>query len=202
MGDIVRKWTKGAFETAAGLIDRTGVSANTLTWLGLGLSIGVAYFLAQGYLKVGGVLIILVGILDGLDGALARFKGRASRFGAFLDSTLDRFSEAVIYLGLLIFYTQRHVGQETLLIYATIVGSLMVSYARARAEGLGVECKKGLLTRFERLFVLVCGLILDQTLIALWIVAILSNFTALQRMYSVWQATDGKEERSDGEAQK
>ncbi len=197
MGDIVRKWTKGVFETAASLIAKTGISANTLTWLGFGLSVGVAYFLACGYLKVGGVLIILVGILDGLDGALARFKGRASRFGAFLDSTLDRFSEAVIYLGLLIFYTQRQARQETLLIYAAIVGSLMVSYARAKAEGLGVECKIGLLTRFERLFVLVCGLVFDQTLVALWIVAILSNFTALQRMYIVWRATDGKEEKSD-----
>ncbi len=78
------------------------------------------------------------------------------------------------------------------MIYATIVGSLMVSYARARAESLGIECKRGLLTRFERAVVLVIGLVLNQMRIALWILAVLSNFTALQRMYLVWRETGGE----------
>ena len=123
---------------------------------------------------------------------MARLAGRKSRFGAFLDSTVDRLSEAVIYLGLLVHYTQHGGRQESFLIYATIVGSLMVSYARARAEGLGIECKRGILTRFERVVVLVVGLILNQMLIALWILAILSNFTALQRIYHVWLDTGGE----------
>jgi len=109
-----------------------------------------------------------------------------------LDSTVDRLSEAVIYLGLLVHYTQHGGRQESLLIYATIVGSLMVSYARARAEGIGIECKRGILTRFERVVVLAVGLILDQMRIALWILAVLSNFTALQRMYYVWRDTGGE----------
>ena len=127
-----------------------------------------------------------------MDGTLARLAGRRSRFGAFLDSTVDRLSEAAIYLGLLVHYTQQGGRQESFLIYATIVGSLMVSYARARAECIGIECKMGILTRFERAVVLVVGLILNQMLITLWIMAILSNFTALQRMYHVWRATGGE----------
>ncbi|HID64048.1 MAG TPA: CDP-alcohol phosphatidyltransferase family protein [Anaerolineae bacterium] len=190
--DLVRKWTRWLLEPLASLINRTGISPNLLTVTGFVLMVGVAYVLATGHLQIGGVLIVVAGTFDALDGALARLAGRRSRFGAFLDSTVDRLSEAVIYLGLLVYYTQHGGRQESFLIYATIVGSLMVSYARARAEGIGVECKKGILTRFERVAVLVVGLILDQMLIALWILAILSNFTALQRMYHVWQDTGGE----------
>lgn len=190
--DLARKWTRWILEPLARFINWTGISPNLLTVIGFALMVGVAYVLATGRLQLGGILIILAGAFDGLDGALARLAGRKSRFGAFLDSTMDRLSEAVIYLGLLIHYTQQGGKQESLLIYATIVGSLMVSYARARAEGLGIECKKGILTRFERVVVLVIGLILNQMLIALWILAILSNFTALQRIYHVWLDTGGE----------
>ena len=191
----VRKATRVFFEAAARLIHRAGISANALTLVGFVLNLVVAYLLAQGGFFLGGVLVIMGGLLDGLDGAVARLSGSPSRFGAFLDSTVDRFSEAVVYLGLLLFYLQQGARQESLLIYATIVGSLMVSYARARAEGLGVECKAGLLTRFERLFILVCGLLLNQMLITLWILAVLSNFTALQRTYLVWKTTEGRKKK-------
>lgn len=190
--DLVRKSMRWLLEPLARFIDRTGVSPNLLTVIGFVLMVGVAYVLATGHLQIGGVLIVVAGTFDALDGALARLAGRKSRFGAFLDSTMDRFSEAVIFLGLLVHYTQQGGQQESLLIYATIVGSLMVSYARARAEGIGIECKKGILTRFERVAVLVIGLILNQMLIALWILAILSNFTALQRIYHVWLDTGGE----------
>jgi CDP-diacylglycerol--glycerol-3-phosphate 3-phosphatidyltransferase len=179
-------------EPLARLINMTGISPNLLTVIGFVLTVGVAYILAIGHLQIGGVLLAVAGAFDALDGTLARLAGRKSRFGAFLDSTVDRLSEAAIYLGLLVHYTQHGGQQESLLIYATIVGSLMVSYARARAEGLGIECKRGILTRFERAVVIVIGLILNQMLIALWILAVLSNFTALQRMYHVWRTTGGE----------
>ena len=138
------------------------------------------------------MLVLVAGLFDALDGSLARTMGRSSRFGAFLDSTLDRFSEATVYLGLLIYYTRQGAREETVLIYATIVGSLMVSYARARAEGIGVECKVGLLTRLERVGLLVIGLVINQVRWTLWILAIFTNFTALQRMWHVWRSTDGQ----------
>jgi CDP-diacylglycerol--glycerol-3-phosphate 3-phosphatidyltransferase len=192
--DLARKWGRGFVEPIARLMGRTGVSPNVVTMMGVALNLGVAWILAQGHMRIGGLLIPLVGLFDALDGTLARLTERRSRFGAFLDSTMDRFSEAILYLGLLFYYTRYGARQEILLIYATIVGSLMVSYARARAEGLGLDCKVGLLTRLERVVVLTVALIVDQMSIALWILAILTNFTAFQRMYHVWRATHGEDE--------
>ena len=192
--DLARKWTVGILEPVARLIGRMGISPNVVTLTGVVLNLGVAWILAQGYMRVGGLLVPLVALFDALDGALARLTAKRSRFGAFLDSTMDRFSEAILYLGLLFYYTRHGARQEILLIYATIVGSLMVSYARARAEGLGLDCKVGLLTRLERVVVLTIALVLDQVSIALWVLAILTNFTALQRMYHVWRATHDEDE--------
>ena len=187
--DWARKWGAGILEPLARLIARTGISPNVVTVTGLILNIGVAWVLAQGHMRLGGLLAALVGLLDALDGALARLTGQKSRFGAFLDSFVDRLCEAVLYLGLLIFYTRHGARQEIMLIYAAIVGSLLISYARARAEGLGLECKVGLLTRMERIAILSLALILNRMSIALWILAILTNFTALQRVYHVWRIT-------------
>lgn len=194
LADLARKWTVGILEPVARLIGRMGISPNVVTLTGVVLNLGVAWILAQGYMRVGGLLVPLVALFDALDGALARLTAKRSRFGAFLDSTMDRFSEAILYLGLLFYYTRHGARQEILLIYATIVGSLMVSYARARAEGLGLDCKVGLLTRLERVVVLTIALVLDQVSIALWVLAILTNFTALQRMYHVWRATHDEDE--------
>ena len=189
--DWARKWGAGILEPLARLIARTGISPNVVTVTGLILNIGVAWVLAQGHMRLGGLLAALVGLLDALDGALARLTGQKSRFGAFLDSFVDRLCEAVLYLGLLIFYTRHGARQEIMLIYAAIVGSLLISYARARAEGLGLECKVGLLTRMERIAILSLALILNRMSIALWVLAILTNFTALQRVYHVWRITRG-----------
>jgi CDP-diacylglycerol--glycerol-3-phosphate 3-phosphatidyltransferase len=191
--DHARKWGRWIIEPVARALAWLGIPPNVVTVTGFVLNIGVGVVLALGHVRWGGVCIILAAVFDALDGTLARIVGRTSRFGAFLDSTMDRFSEAVVLLGLLIWYTRLGARQEILLIYATIVGSLMVSYTRARAEGLGLDCKVGILTRMERTIVLTAGLLLDQVLIALWIMAILANFTALQRMVHVWRATRQEE---------
>jgi len=190
--DWARRWSAGILEPLARLIARTGVSPNAVTVTGLALNAGVAWVLAQGHMRVGGLLVALAGLFDALDGTLARLTGQKSRFGAFLDSFVDRLCEAALYLGLLVFYTRRGARQEIVLIYATIVGSLLISYARARAEGLGLECKVGLLTRMERAAILALALLLDRMSIALWVLAVLTNFTALQRAYHVWRATRGE----------
>lgn len=195
MGRLLREWTKGLLASVARLISRTGVSPNILTLSGFLATLGVSYVLALGHERVAGLLIIPVGLFDALDGALARAMDKATPFGAFFDSTLDRFAEIALYLGLL--YLYRGSTLETVLIYLAITGSLMVSYTRARAEGLGLECKVGLFTRFERLAVLVVGLLLEQTFIALIILAIFSNLTALQRMWYVRRATTKESKRGD-----
>lgn len=189
IGERLRKWAHWLVNPVAQAIGRTGVSPNVLTILGFLMTLGIAYVLSRGWFFWGGLLIIFSGLFDALDGAVARASNRVSRFGAFLDSTLDRFSEAVIYSGLLLYYMRHGTTLDTILVYVAIIGSLMVSYARARAEGIGVELKEGLLTRFERFVVLVAGLLLGFMPAALWILAILTNFTAIQRMYLVWRKT-------------
>jgi len=193
LSDVVRKYSRIFLEPLARFISRTGISPNVITFIGFLLMVGVAFVLARGYLILGGLLIIAAALFDAIDGTLARMMGRTSRFGAFLDSTLDRFSEAIIFLGLFIYLIGQDQKIELVLIYATVVGSMMVSYARARAEGIGVPLKDGLFTRFERIFILVVGLLFNQLTLALWVLAIFTNFTAIQRMYLVWRITGGEE---------
>ncbi len=171
----------------AKLLAKTGLSPNALTVLGLMLAVGVAWILAAGHFFLGGFLVLLSGAFDLLDGAVARASGRSSRFGALLDSTFDRFSEAALFLGLLAYYANQGSYQELVLVGAALVGSMMTSYVRARAEGLGLTCEVGIFTRPERVIVLAIGLIFNQMLVVLWIIAVLANLIAWQRLFYVWQ---------------
>ena len=181
----------------ARIFERLGLTPNMLTLIGLALNTVVAVVLARGSVALGGVLLLFASAFDALDGTLARVTGRQSRFGAFFDSTIDRYSEAVVYGGLLVYHVDKSARTETLLVYAAIIGSLMVSYARARAEGLNIECRVGLLTRADRMVILAAGLILGWVELVLWLVAVFANLTAVQRILHVRRAagaaTDGSE---------
>jgi CDP-diacylglycerol--glycerol-3-phosphate 3-phosphatidyltransferase len=192
--DLVRARTRWIVVPLVRLLARANISPNFLTLLGYVINIGVAWVLATGRLQLGGVLVLFAGLFDSFDGALAREAGRTSRFGAFLDSVLDRFSEATVFFGLFWYAYKSSDNINLILIYAAVVGSLIVSYARARAEGIGVECKAGWFTRFERLIILVAGLLLNQLRLALWVLAIFANLTAVQRVIHVWKATRGGRE--------
>jgi CDP-diacylglycerol--glycerol-3-phosphate 3-phosphatidyltransferase len=155
----------------------------------------ISVLLAFGYFALGGALIIVAGLFDSLDGTLARLTNRVTAFGAFLDSTTDRFAEGALFLGIMYAFLQRGIVFAAYLIFLAMLGSLMVSYARARAEGIGVKCDEGLLTRFERMGLLVIGLILTAffgdapLLISLALIAIFANVTAVQRMWLVYKTT-------------
>jgi CDP-diacylglycerol--glycerol-3-phosphate 3-phosphatidyltransferase len=185
----LRNWTQGIRATIGRTLGRLGIRPNALTLLGFALNLVVMYVLARGQLRIGGALVLLASLFDALDGAVARATDQMSTFGAFFDSFVDRYSEATVLFGLLLWYLQRGAQFELALIYVVAVGSLMVSYARARAEGLGFECKTGLLTRLERVALLSIGLMVLQARITLLALAILTNLTALQRVAHVWQAT-------------
>jgi len=173
-----------------------------VTLVGLLLSIVTALVIASGSVIVGGALVLFAGIFDMFDGAMARVRNAATTFGAFLDSTLDRYSESIILGGLLFYVLQRptlHVAlwpwaneQQWMivLIFVAAIGSLMVSYAKARAEGLGLECKKGLLARPERVVILAVGLLTGTTIWALTLLAVLSHITAVERIVHVWRAAN------------
>jgi CDP-diacylglycerol--glycerol-3-phosphate 3-phosphatidyltransferase len=133
----------------------------------------------------GGILILLMGPVDALDGAMARLRGQPTKFGAFVDSVTDRYSELVIFLGLLFFYLQREDWLTAGVVYLAAAGSVLVSYVRARGQSLGYDTKVGLLTRFERYMVLAPALIFNIPWLGAWIIAIFANFTAVQRILDV-----------------
>lgn len=190
VSDWMRARTLGIVNWLARLMQRLGLTPNMLTLVGLLFMLLVAVMLARGQFVLGAFLIALGGGLDALDGALARLTDRVTRFGAYFDSTSDRWAEAALYGGLLWYYTALGARTEVMLVYVAIVGSLLVSYTRARAEGIGVECKVGLFTRFERVVVLMLGLLFNQMLIALVLLAVLSNLTAAQRILHVYRQLD------------
>jgi CDP-diacylglycerol---glycerol-3-phosphate 3-phosphatidyltransferase len=185
-----RGWIAAPLGQIAAWLDTTGVSPNTLTLIGFLLTVIVALVLAAGHLLWGGLLLILAALFDTLDGALARHAGKTSLFGAFFDSVMDRFSEAVTLVALIWYYSGQADGRTpVVLLAAALVGSLMVSYTRARAEAVGVECKEGFFQRTERIVVLILGLVTGWMLPVLWILAIFTNFTALQRILDVRHKT-------------
>jgi CDP-diacylglycerol--glycerol-3-phosphate 3-phosphatidyltransferase len=186
--DRVRQWSRGIINPVAGLVSRTGISPNGITVIGFLLMVGVGLVLSQGYLRLAGVLLIVAALFDALDGALARLQDRVTPFGAFFDSTMDRYAEAAVFLGVLVYFLRQGASTEVILTYIAIIGSLMVSYTRARGEGLGVSIRGGLLSRLERMVILVLFLLLNQLAIALWILAPLTNLTALQRIWLTWRA--------------
>jgi CDP-diacylglycerol--glycerol-3-phosphate 3-phosphatidyltransferase len=185
--DRMRVQSKGLVEAVAGFFNRAGVSPDAMTLLGLmGSTLG-AILLALGAVPLGGWVVLASGLTDALDGTMARLRGKASRFGAFLDSSMDRFSELFIFGGLALYFGFASDVLGVAVAFAAAIGSVMVSYTKARAEALGFECKVGLLTRVERYIVLCPLLILNLPFLAAAAVAILANFTALQRIGHVYR---------------
>ena len=177
----------------ARLLARTSLTPNALTWLGFCITVGAAVLIATDHLLASGIVVIVAGLFDMLDGALARLTGRVSRFGAILDSTLDRLSEAALLLALLVVSARELHVLVSLLIGVTLLGSLMVSYIRARIEAMGIECQAGFFTRPERVVILALGLMLSRfdfaLLIALSIIAFFSWVTVIERLVYAWRHT-------------
>ena len=181
-------------ESPARLLAKTPVTPNTLTWFGLLLAVGAAVLIAMEHLLAAGLVVLIAGFFDILDGALARRTNQTTRFGAVLDSTFDRLSEAVLLIGILVLYAGIGSVILILLVSLALVGSLLVSYIRARAEALGLDCQVGLFTRGERVIVLVLGRCLNQVVewalpVALAIILVFSFVTVVQRLLHVWQQT-------------
>lgn len=183
--DTLRHSLSGVVTPIAAFFLKLGISANTVTLLGLAGHVLAAFFVASGWIAAGGITVLLLAPFDFLDGTLARLSGSSSKFGGFLDSVTDRYSEFFILGGLLWYYLQASNELACMLTYLAAAGSILVSYVRARAEGLGLDCKVGLLTRVERYIVLVPALIFNFPLVGLWILAVFTNITALQRIFYV-----------------
>jgi phosphatidylglycerophosphate synthase len=183
--DYLRLWFKWFLDPLGGFFNRLGITPNMMTMLGLiGNTIG-AFYLARGNMLAGGLWVALMTPVDALDGTMARLRGESSDWGAYVDSVSDRYAELIIFSGLLYHFLLKSEPMGGMLTFAAAAGSVLVSYVKARAEGLGYEAKVGLLTRAERYLVLAPSLIFNQLYIGLGIIAVFANITALQRIWYV-----------------
>ena len=183
--DRLRGWFKWVLDPVARFFIRLGLTPNTMTILGLVGNFLGAYFLSQGKMSLGGWIMLILTPIDALDGTMARMLGEPTAFGAFVDSVSDRYAELALFGGLMYYFVTQMNTLGVVLAFSASAGSVMVSYARARAESNGYEAKVGIMTRVERYLVLAPLLVFNKPIIALWILAILTNFTALQRIWFV-----------------
>src|SRR6266481_2817938 len=163
------------------------IHPNVLTFLGLLINIGAAAMLALGQFRWAGAVIIGAGLFDMVDGRVARETNRVTRFGGFFDSVLDRYSDLALYMGLLVYYASINRFFYIVLTAIVMTGSVMVSYARARAECTIPRCKVGFLERPERVVLIIIGALFDRMAAVLWVTAIFSNLTVIHRMIYTWQ---------------
>jgi CDP-diacylglycerol--glycerol-3-phosphate 3-phosphatidyltransferase len=200
ISDAIGAACKRIIDAIVRTLARSRINPNVLTFIGLVINIGCALLYAYGKFFAAGLLLIFAALFDLLDGHVARLRGRVTRFGAFFDSVIDRYSDIVVYVGIMIFYARASAARSTLLVALTglaLVGSVLVSYSRARAESLNIACKVGFLERPERLVILIIGSLtmigpassplLHKMPQVLWVLAVLSHWTVVHRIYHTWR---------------
>jgi CDP-diacylglycerol--glycerol-3-phosphate 3-phosphatidyltransferase len=170
-------------------IAATGINPNLLTAFGMVVNLWAAVLFATGMFRSAAAVIFFAGFLDILDGQVARREKRVTAFGAFFDSTLDRYSDMALYMGLLVYYAVNERASYVVLAAVATAGSVMVSYARARAESLIPSCKVGFMERPERLVLLILGGTFDRMAPALWVISVVSTITVIHRIVYTWQET-------------
>jgi CDP-diacylglycerol--glycerol-3-phosphate 3-phosphatidyltransferase len=190
----MRSRFRGLLNSIGSFLNNLGITPNAMTISGLiGNTVGAA-LVAMGHMTIGGLIILAMGPIDALDGTMARLRGMSGQFGAFVDSVTDRYSELIIFGGLLYYYVSQGDNIATMLVFGASAGSVLVSYIRARGQSLGWDTKVGILTRMERYLVLAPSLIFNIPLVGLWIIAIFANITALQRIIDVRRQAYDKDE--------
>jgi CDP-diacylglycerol---glycerol-3-phosphate 3-phosphatidyltransferase len=177
---------KSILDAIVRLLSAFRINPNVITFLGFLISCGVATAFAFGAFRTAGVVLICAGLFDILDGAVARSSRTESGFGAFFDSVLDRYSDIAIYLGLVVYYIRLDDSFYIVLTCIVLMGSVMISYTRARAESLIRQCRVGFLERPERLVLLIIGALAHRIEAVLWVMAVLSHWTVIGRIYYTW----------------
>jgi CDP-diacylglycerol--glycerol-3-phosphate 3-phosphatidyltransferase len=191
LSDRMRSLTSGLTSSAGAAVHRLGIHPDTITIVGLVVVALAALCIAQGQIQLGGVLLVLSLPLDALDGAVARAMGRKDRFGAVLDSTLDRYADGLIFGSLAYYFAGRGESLNLLLAMASLMGSFVVSYVRARAGEADLSVKIGLFSRFERVITLLLMLLVPPLLpLGLWVLAVGTNVTGIQRLWYVYKHLD------------
>ena len=180
------------------LLTKWGVSPNTITLAGLIITVLAALAFTAGYIRLGGVLVLLGGLCDTFDGVIARSRGKTTRYGAFFDSVIDRYSELVMFFGITAHFVLVKDYLTLIAVFFAMCGSIMVSYSRARAESLDYKAHVGIMQRAERIVLLGAGALFHITAlkIAIWLIAVLSNLTALQRIRYVYKQAANPEKEN------
>jgi CDP-diacylglycerol---glycerol-3-phosphate 3-phosphatidyltransferase len=163
------------------------IHPNVLTFVGLLINIWAAFLFASGKMLAAGMVVVGASIFDMVDGRVARATSQVTRFGGFFDSVLDRYSDLVLYIGLLVYYASINRFSYIVLTAIVMMGSVMVSYSRARAENSIPKCKVGFLERPERIVLIMIGALFNRMAPVLWVIAVLSNWTVVHRMIYTWQ---------------
>ncbi len=185
--DFARVRLKGTLDAIGGFLNRRGVLPIQMTYLGLlGHAVG-AFFLMQGKMTTGGLIILLLAPVDALDGTMARLRGESSQWGAFVDSTVDRYSELFVFGSLIYHFASTGNVVGAVLAFLAASGSVLVSYVRARAQSLGFDIKVGILSRLERYLILIPSLVFNVPVYGMAIIAIGAHITALQRIFAMRQ---------------
>lgn len=188
ISEKIGSWVRTRILFIGRFLGNMGLTPNMLTVIGLLLNIGVAAVIAFWDIRIGGILLLVASAFDMLDGAVARATGKTSKFGGFLDSTLDRYSESIVYLGVLVYIVDTSDAKMgSILTLLATTGALLISYSRARAEAAGYHASVGLVARPERVILLAICLILKEPMWALWALAILTHLTAFTRIAHVWK---------------
>lgn len=165
------------------------INPNVLTFIGFAINLFAAYLFAYGDLGWAGATVVLAGVFDLIDGPVARLTKRVTPFGGFFDSVMDRYSDLILLIGLLVFYGRANRFWYVTLVAVAMIGSVMTSYTRARAENLIPSCKVGFLERPERVVLIIIGALFDRMAPVLWVIAVLSNLTVIHRCVFTWQET-------------
>ncbi|MBZ5659024.1 MAG: CDP-alcohol phosphatidyltransferase family protein [Acidobacteriia bacterium] len=189
---LTRKIGEGGrwlLEKIVDVVASTGINPNLLTFFGLLVNCWAAVMFALGKFRAGAMIIFFAAFLDMLDGQVARREKRVTAFGAFFDSTLDRYSDMALYMGLLVYYAQAGRGSYVILAAVATAGSVMVSYSRARAESLIPLCKVGFMERPERMVLLILGGLFNRMAPALWVISVVATLTVIHRIFFTWRET-------------
>jgi len=192
LSNKIRNTYLGLLKPLVERIAKSRIHPNTFTTTSFIFGCAGAVVIASGVVRLASILLLVSGILDNIDGNLARLTGKTSKFGALFDSTLDRYSETIYFIGVAIFFLRDGAFATAAATAIALTGSFMVSYIRARAEGLGYSCDVGFIQRPERIVIIgISGLIHPWLLIAaVWTIAFFSNFTAVQRLIYVWKTAE------------
>lgn len=193
----VKNWYLKLVQPVIDFFVRLELNPNFFTTIGFILTVGAAILFAVGQLRIAGAIVLLAGTFDIIDGKVARESNRVTKFGALYDSTLDRYSEVIMFFGMAFFFVKADMFLTSVAVSFAIGGSIMVSYVRARAEALGFTCKVGIMQRPERVVYIGIGALLHlYTLIfAIMLIAIFANITAIQRVYHVYLQENGKKKQ-------